>query len=691
MTTIKTPHTPFSLKSLLSTQDAVMAVLVVLIIGMMLIPFPPIILDMLIALNLAISLGILLSSMYITRAVEFYSFPTVLLMITMLRLGVNISSTRLILLNGSAGKMIAMFGEMIVGGNYVVGVIIFLILMVIQWVVINNGAGRVAEVAARFTLDALPGKQLSIDADLNAGLLDETQARLRRKEVQSEADFYGAMDGASKFVKGDAIAAVIVMVVNILGGFVIGIVQYNMTFLDALQNYTLLTVGAGLAVQIPALLVSASAGLLVTRSTSEVSLGSDLAKQFSNESVLWVTALIMGTMLLVPGLPKMPFILISGVLGVVASRVSRAKSAPVIEEEVQIAPTQPESPEDMLQMVVTDPLEIEVGYGLVNLIDENLEDNLLRRIIEIRRQMMAELGLVVPVVRVRDNMQLQPQVYRIKIRGEEVAQGELLLDKMLAIPGAEADDDLVGTPTTEPAFGLPAKWINSNDKGRAELSGHTVVNPISVLSTHLTEIVRGNAAELVTRQLVSEMLDRLKSKAPAAVEGLIPEMLGLGELQAVLQIMLGERVPIRDLGGVLEILATMVSTTRDPYILAEAVRQSMARTLSNQYKDENNFLHVFTLAPDLEELLKGSLATSERGGVNLQVDAELTQLIVLKTGEQMEQMAQKGYFPVLLCPRDLRLAFRRFVESSLPNLVVLAFSEVSQGIKVQSYGMVQLT
>lgn len=690
MTTTTSSPAPFSIRMLLSSQDAVMAIAVVLIIGMMVVPLPPIMIDLLIALNLAVALGIMLSTMYVARSMEFSSFPTLLLFVTLFRLGVNISSSRLILLQGDAGKVIETFGNLIVGGNYVVGVVVFLMLMVIQWVVINTGAGRVAEVAARFTLDALPGKQLSIDADLNAGIIDEIEARRRRGEIQKEADFYGAMDGASKFVKGDAIAAIVIMLVNIFGGFIIGIVQRNMSFMDALQGYTLLTVGAGLAIQIPALLISSAAGLIVTRSTSESTLGHDLVGQLSNFNVLLVGAIIIGVLALAPGIPKPPFIAISGILGTAALAVWRGQQATPKEEEPLPLATQPETPEDMLQMVVVDPLEIEVGYGLIPLIDETHDDNLLRRVTGIRRQIMSELGLVLPIVRVRDNMQLKPQTYRVKIRGEEVARGELLLDRLLAIPGSDSEGGLQGVPTTEPAFGLPALWIGEVDKGRAELMGYTVVNPISVLSTHLTEIVRKNAADLISRQLVSEMLDQLRLKTPAAVEGLIPDMLTIGELQAVLQTLLTERVPIRDLGGILEVLSNMVGATRDPSILAEGVRQSLARTLSNQYRDEKNYLHVFTLSPQLEELLKSSLGASDKGGVSFQLGAELVQSIISRTGAQMEKLAQAGHLPILLCPRELRMAFRRLVEHSLPTLVILAFSEISNGTRVKADGVVEL-
>jgi flagellar biosynthesis protein FlhA len=693
MTTTTQTSTPaFSLRKLLGRKDMAMAVGLVIIVSLLIVPLPAPIVDILIVVNLSISIGILLLTMYIKQPMEFSVFPTVLLLVTLFRLGINIRTSYLILLEGNAGAVVAGFGNMIIGGNYVVGVVIFLILMIIQFVVINSGAGRVAEVSARFTLDAMPGKQMSIDADLNAGLIDEIQARARRKAIESEADFYGAMDGASKFVRGDAIAAIIIMLVNILGGFVIGMLQKGMDAMTALQNYALVTIGAGLAVQIPALLISAASGLIVTRSTSEDSLGTDLFSQISNFSVLTVGAVIMGALVLIPGLPKLPFIAVSGVLGISAVYVGRLKKkeAQNLPSTTEMAKTtEAETPEDMMELIVIDAMELEIGYSLIPLIDDEMPDNLLKRITGIRRQMMAELGLVLPVVRIRDNLRLQPQAYRIKIRGQEVAHGDLMLDRLLAIPGNETDEELKGIETMEPAFGLPALWVSEGERGRAELMGYTVVNPVSVLSTHLTEVVRTHAAELLNRQMVQEMLNQLKTKSPASVEGVVPEMVSLSDVLSVLRNLVKERVPIRDLGGILEVIANNANITRDPAILAEAVRQSLANTLSGLYRDETNTLHVFTLSPQLESALRSSLGSNENG-VGFQIDASLAQTILTHTGEQMEKMAQNGKQPVLLCPRELRLAFHKLVDMSLPNLVCLAFSEVSPGTRVKAHGMVEI-
>jgi len=677
-----------TLQGLLRSKDMVMALCLVLIIALMLIPLPPVMIDLLIAVSIALSIGIILMTMYISQPMEFSVFPTVLLLVTLLRLGINISISRSILLNGEAGQIIATFGNLIVGGNYVVGVVIFLIIMIIQFIVINSGAGRVAEVAARFTLDAMPGKQMAIDADLNSGLIDEHEARRRRKPIETEADFYGAMDGSSKFVRGDAIAAIIIMLVNIIGGFVIGVLQRGMELDVAIQTYVLVTIGAGLAIQIPALLVSAAAGLIVTRSTSESSLGTELFGQLSNFNVLAIGAILVGVMMLVPGLPKLPFGLVAIGLGAAAFFVDRIRreeaAALAVPPPAQAMPTEPEPPAQMLQMVVVDPIELEIGYSLIPMIEDNSHDNLLRRITGIRRQLMAELGLILPVVRIRDNLHLPPQAYRIKVRGQEVANGEILLDRLLAIPNSD-NEPIQGIPTTEPAFGLPALWITEADQNHAEMTGYTVVAPLSVISTHLTEVVRTHAPNLLTRQMVQEMLNQLKQKSPASVDGVVPEMIGLGDVQAVLRNLLRERIPIRDLTGILEVLANHAQVSRDGNILAEAVRQTMANTISSQYRDENNTLHVFTLAPQLESILRSSMVMSENGP-GFQIDAVLAQQMIVAIGDQMENLARTGHMPILLCPRELRLAVYKLVSQSLPNLIVLAFSEVSSGTKVKAYG-----
>ena len=692
MTAATTASPTFDWRALFRSKDAILVVVLMLIIGMMIVPLPAVAIDLLVAGNLALSIGIMMMSMYVKRPMDFNVFPTVLLLLTLFRLGLNIAISRALLLSGDAGKVISIFGNFVVGGNYVVGVVVFMMLMIIQFIVITNGSGRVAEVAARFTLDAMPGKQLSIDADLNAGIIDETQARERRKQIQQEADFYGSMDGASKFVRGDATASIIIVLVNVIGGFVIGIVQRNLTLIQALQTYTLLTVGAGLVIQVSALLVSTATGMIVTRTASDISLGSDVVGQLSNYRVLAVVTGVISVLGIVPGMPALPFLGIGAAMGALTYGVWRAQHRAALAAALPAAPTTPslEGPEEAIGLLGVDPLELEIGYGLIPLVGEERAENLLRRVTAIRRQIASELGIVLPKVRIRDNLRLQPQAYRIKVRGEEVAHGELMLDRYLAIPGSDAAGERIpGIPTTEPAFGLPAMWINEAEKGRAELIGYTVVDALTVLSTHLTEVVRAHSPYLLGKQEVQEMLERLKHDTPAAVEGLVPDLLTLGEVQDVLRNLLRERVPVRDLATILEVLANSARVTRDPDVLAEAARQALSRTLSNQYRAADNRLHVFTLSPQLEATLKAALGPAERG-LGFQIDARLAQEIIARTGAQMEALAQAGHQPILLCPRELRLAFRRLIERTLPNLMVLAFSEISLGTQVQAHGLVEL-
>jgi flagellar biosynthesis protein FlhA len=679
----------FDWRALLGSKDAVLVVSLVLILVLLVVPLPTLIVDLLVAANLALSIGILLLATYIKQPMEFSAFPSVLLLVTLLRLGISIAASRLILLNGDAGRVIETFGDFVVGGNYVVGVVVFIILMIIQFVVITNGSGRVAEVSARFTLDAMPGKQLSIDADLNAGLIDEGQARQRRQAIQSEADFYGAMDGSSKFVRGDATAAIIITVVNVLGGFGIGMLQRGMSLTEALQAYTLMTVGAGLITQIPALLISTAAGLIVTRSTSEQSLGANLVGQLANASVLTIVAVMIGALGLVPGMPTVPFLVVGIGLGGIAYAVWRAQKQAELAPAGEAAATPAlEGPEEVQALLIVDPLELEIGYALIPLVGEDRAENLLKRVTSIRKQVATEFGVVLPKVRIRDNLRLQPQQYRIKVRGEEVAKGDLLLDRHLAILGPDGAEQLPGIATQDPAFGLPAVWIADTDRPRAELLGCVVVDALTVMGTHLTEVVRAQMTNLLGRQEVQELLERVKKETPAVAEGLVPDLLTLGEVQDVLRNLLRERVPIRDLATIFEVLANSARVTRDPDVLAEAVRQTLARTLSNLYRGQDGKVHVITLAPQLETDLRAALGPAERG-FGFQIDAATAQTIITNTGAAMEQLAQLGHPPVLLVPRELRLAFRRLIDRSLPNLAVMAFSEVSSGTPVQAHGMIE--
>ena len=560
-------------------SDVMLALGVVMIVMMMIIPLPPFLLDLLLALNITLSLTIVMISIYNVEPLQFSVFPSLLLVTTLFRLALNVSATRLILLQGYAGEVILAFGSFVVGGNAVVGFIVFIILILIQFIVITKGAERVAEVAARFTLDAMPGKQMAIDADLNAGLINDNEARTRRRNIQREADFYGAMDGASKFVKGDAIAAIVIIVVNILGGFIIGMVQRDMSILQALQTYTLLTVGEGLVNQIPALLVSTATGLVVTRAASENNLGHDIAAQLlAYPRVFFLVAAVLAVLSAVPGLPGVPFlsiaILISG-LGYILQKTAKTAQETAVTQQEEKELEEVRKPENIVSLLQVDPIELEIGYSLIPLVDVAQGGNLLDRVVMIRRQCALEMGIVVPTIRIRDNIQLKPNAYVIKIKGIEVAKGELLLDHFLAMNPGTVTEEIPGEETMEPAFGLPALWIHEAYRERAELSGYTVVDPISVLATHLTEVVKGHCDELLGRQDVQTLIDSVKQDHPAVVSELVPAMLSVGDIQKVLVCLLKERVSVRDLVSIMETLADTATFTKDPEVLAEYVRRTL--------------------------------------------------------------------------------------------------------------------
>src|SRR5579875_165705 len=676
-----TPKSGF--ERVLHSSDVLLAVGVALILGMMIIPLPEGALDLLLITNIAVALVMLLVAMYITAPLQFSAFPALLLLATLFRLGLNISSTRLILLHGHAGSVIDAFGQFVVGGNYVVGVVVFMILVVIQFVVITNGAGRVAEVAARFTLDAMPGKQMAIDADLNAGLINEAQARQRRRAIEQEADFYGAMDGASKFVKGDAIAGVIIIFVNILGGLTIGVFQLGLSPAQALSRYTLLTVGDGLVSQIPALLISTATGIIVTRAASDANLGRDIASQIlANPRALFLVAGLLLALGLVPGLPKLPLFLIAAGLGAAGYLVRRRlAAAPTSTEEAPAEPTTRAEPENVRQFLRVDPLELEIGYGLIPLTDASQGGMLLGRVTLLRRQMALDLGLILPTIRIHDNPELHPNQYTIKLRGVRVATGEVRANRLLAMNPGLAEQEMPGIPTVEPAFGLPAIWIAADDRERAEVLGYTVVDPTSVIITHLSEVIRAHAASILSRQDVQTLLDHVKEEHAALVNELVPNTLTLGEVQRVLQNLLRERVSIRDLVTILEAVADQARLTRDPDQLAEAARQALGRQITNQYLGEDGRLAVLTLAPDWQQVLAQHIVQTERGP-NIQLEPALAQRLLTRLREGMERMAAAGRQPVLLCPARLRLPLRRFVELTLPSLAVLAYGEVSPNTEV---------
>ena len=673
-------------------SDVILALGVVTIVMMMIIPLPPFLLDLLLALNITLSLTIVMISIYNVEPLQFSVFPSLLLVTTLFRLALNVSSTRLILLYGYAGEVIMAFGTFVVGGNAVVGFIVFIILILIQFIVITKGAERVAEVAARFTLDAMPGKQMAIDADLNAGLISDADARIRRRNIQREADFYGAMDGASKFVKGDAIAAIVIIVVNIIGGFIIGMVQRDMSVLQALQTYTLLTVGEGLVNQIPALLISTATGLVVTRAASENNLGHDIAAQLlAYPRVFFLVAAVLTLLAAVPGLPGLPFIsiamFVAGV-GYVLQKTAKTAAETEVTKKEEKEREEVRKPESIVSLLQVDPIELEIGYSLIPLVDVGQGGNLLDRVVMIRRQCALEMGIVVPTIRIRDNIQLKPNAYVIKIKGIEVAKGELLLDHFLAMNPGTVTEEIPGEETIEPAFGLPAIWINEVYRERAELCGYTVVDPISVLATHLTEVVKSHSDELLGRQDVQTLIDSVKQDHPAVVSELVPAMMSVGEIQKVLICLLRERVPVRDLVTILETLADSATFTKDPDVLAEYVRRALSRSITRQYI-QNNMLTCLTLEPQAENQIASSVQHTERGSF-VNMDPGLLQQFIASLSKELQKLTSAGYHPILLTSPASRLYVRKLTERIAPNLVVLSFAELENHIEVQSLGMVKI-
>ena len=684
MATATAPSSP--IKPLARHSDILVAAGAVLIVLMMIVPVPRWALDLLLVFNIALTLAVLLVSVYTRDPLEFAVFPALLLVATLFRLALSISATRLILLHAEAGSIIAAFGSFVVGGNYVVGIVVFLIIVIIQFVVVTNGAQRVAEVAARFTLDAMPGKQMAIDADLNSGLIDENEARQRRKTISSEADFYGAMDGASKFVRGDAIAAIIIILVNILGGFVIGVTQKGMDLITALQTFTLLTIGEGLVIQIPALLMSTAAGLIVTRAASDSHLGDDLTSQIlAQPRAIAIAAAMLLIFALTPGLPKLPFLIGALVVGAIAYTVRGARRAPTEAGQAK-ARTEPE---DMMSLLAVDPVELEIGYGLIPLADPGQGGDLLERITAVRRQMALDLGMVVPPLRVRDNMQLKPNSYAIKLRGVELARGEIYPRHMLAMNPGSAARALRGIETREPAFGLPALWVPENDRIEAEVAGYTVVDTNTVLVTHLSELIKQHAWEILTRQDVRNRLDHIRANTPALVEDLVPERMNVGEVQNVLQGLLRERVSIRDLDTILETLADHARTTKDTDALVEAARRGLARAITRQHVSPDGALHAFAVGPEVEDSIINSIRQTPAGNEPA-LEPETALRILERTRGQAEHSASQGYQPVALCSTIARPWFRRLIEPAMPSLVVLSHAEIAPGTEVKSLGTVTL-
>ncbi len=675
--------------SLTRRSDIGFSLVAVGIVVLLVIPLPPVVLDVLLSLNLAATFMIFLLTVYVKRPLDFSVFPSLLLLITLFRLSLNVASTRLILLHGYAGKVIQAFGYFVVGGNYVVGVIIFLILVVINFIVITRGATRVSEVAARFTLDSMPGKQMSIDADLNAGLITEEEARKRRFEIERQADFYGAMDGASKFVRGDAIAAIIILLVNIIGGLAIGILQHHMSPEQALRTYTLLTVGDGMVSQIPALIVSTAAGIIITRSSSESHLALDFTRQIlSQPKAIAIVAFLLFLFALLPGLPKIPLFLLAFVVAGLYYMVNRGERERLHEEKkLPEAPSEKKEPVEELLRI--DPLEVEIGYGLIPLVDSSQGGDVLERITMIRHQVALELGIVVPPIRVRDNIQLEPNRYRIKIRGMEVAGGEIMVRHYLAMDTGMVERPLEGIKTKDPAFGMPAIWIKEEERERAERAGYTVVSASSVLITHLTEVIKSHAHELLGRQEVKNLLDNLRQDYPAVVEELVPGLLSLGDVQKVLQNLLRERVSIRDLLTILETLADWATQTKNIDILTEYVRQSLARLISKQYKNDKGEIWAITLDSRLEDEISRSIEHKEKSSY-IHLEPSIIQKMIDKLTPLVKKALSLQQEPIVICSPGIRIFFKRIVERFIPSLVVLSFNEIVPEVKIKNIGVVQL-
>ncbi|MBE9546715.1 MAG: flagellar biosynthesis protein FlhA [Proteobacteria bacterium] len=669
-----------------------MAIGIVGILIVMMIPLPTPVLDVLLSFNITFSVIIILMTMYVLRPLDFSVFPSILLVATLFRLSLNVASTRLILLHGNegtaaAGQVIKAFGTFVVGGNYVVGLVVFLIIVLINFIVITKGATRIAEVSARFTLDAMPGKQMSIDADLNAGLITDSEARGRRRDIEREADFYGAMDGASKFVRGDAIAGIVITLINILGGLIIGTLQQGMTLADAARNYTLLTVGDGLVTQIPALVVATGAGMLVTRSTASTDLGKEVAGQlFVQPRAIGTAAGILLVFGLIPGMPKISFITIALVMGVLAYSLFRASKKIEKKEEVLPPATPMESVETLLPL---DLLELEVGYGLIPLVDVEQGGELLQRIKALRKQLALEIGFVVPAIHIRDNLQLKPSEYSIIMKGVQVAKGDLMIGHYLAIIPEDRKVKISGIETKEPAFGLPAVWVSEKEKEDVQAKGYIVVDPATVITTHLTEVIKSNADELLGRQEVQSLLDTLSMNYPKVVEELVPKVIPLGTIQKVLQRLLRERVSIRDLLTILEALADYAPITKNVDILTGYAREALSRTITKQYQDDEENITVAMLSPEIEDKIESAVQHTEYESY-VSLDPNFIQKVVNSVQKFINIFTSKGVQPVILCSPNTRTHFRKIIERFLPNVAVLSSNEIAREANIQSLGMVEL-
>jgi flagellar biosynthesis protein FlhA len=669
-------------------NDLFMIGAIIFIFVMMIIPIPPFLLDVFYTINIALCLVVLVSSMYIKDPLSFSVFPSLLLIITLFRLSLNVSGARSILLHGFAGHVIDAFGQFVVGGNYVVGIIIFLILVVIQFVVITNGATRVAEVAARFTLDAMPGKQMSIDADLNTGLITPDDARKRRLVIQREADFYGAMDGAGKFIRGDAIAAVIIIVINIVGGFIIGVAMKGLPLIVAIQKYTILTIGEGLVTQIPALLISTATGFVVTRAASETSMGQDTEKQlFGDSRTIYIVAAILAVCGFVPGFPKIPFFALSIGMFFMARNLAKEAREPEVEKKHEEAtPQKEEEPEEMYQHLSIEALELELGYSLINLIDPEQGGDLLKRIVMLRRSFATEMGLVVPPIRIRDNINLKANSYSVKIYDQVVGRGDVLVGRFLALGGEiqEGLDALDGVATREPAFGLPALWISEADREKAELLGYTVIDCSSVIATHISEIIKSHADDVLTRQDVQNLLENVKNSIPVVVNELVPSLMKVGDIQKILQNLLREGIPIKNLRIILETLGDNAGSSKDLGFLTNQVRIALARVICEEYKTGENVIPVVTLSPRVESLILGALSEYPQSEAFGSLSPEVLRKLYTNLTKCVEKVTSMGYQAIIICSGNVRLPFKRLTERVIKKLVVLSFNEIEYDYVIEA-------
>jgi len=682
-----------SISKLLTQGEIALIAGVIGIFVVLIIPIPPFILDLLITLNISATLLLLLVTLHAKGPLDLSTFPSILLFLTLFRLALNVASTRQILLQGYGGKVIASFGEFVVGGNIVVGMVVFLIIIVIQFIVITKGATRISEVAARFTLDAMPGKQMSIDADLNAGLITEEQARKRRELISREAEFHGAMDGASKFVSGDAIAGIVIVLINIVGGIVMG-VRNGMSVTEAMQHYTILTVGDGLVSQIPSFIIATASAVIITKTSSSENLGRDLSCQMlSQPNAVAFASGILTVFCIIPGLPKFPFMVLAGFFGVLFFLLKKSSKKLTIEESkergIKKNAQESQSEEDVGKLLHVDRMGIEVGYKIVPLVDPQRNGGILERINSLRRQMAGDMGMIVPPIRVRDNLHLDANQYVIKIRGQDVAKGDLFPDSYLAIDSGATTKPIEGMKTVDPAYGLSALWITGAVKDEAEASGYTIVDPVSVMITHLTEIIKSHAYEILCREDVQKLIENLKKESPSVVEELTPNIMPLGSVQEILKNLLKEQVPIRDMATILETIADYVTTTKDAESLTEYVRQRLSRTICQKYQNVEGKMGVISFDPQLEQTIANAIHKTDRGNL-LALEPHMAQKLIDKLIEVVKGSLATGYEVVLLTSSNIRSHVRHLIENALPQVAVLSYKEVAAGVKIDSLGMVKL-